>query len=115
MYLDVYNENGYVRGFAHGNDLVVSRHDLEEGEYYSPALVIYNYGDQGIDVVVSGEIPRRGDISGTTISWDPYYIDKGSNLAFRVYENVTGGTSGDFEIIWFCNNNEVGEFRWRVE
>ncbi len=107
-HLDVNSGYEYVRGVYEGPFADFPGKDLSEGEYYSPALVIWNSGDQPIGVSVSC-------VTGDYVSaWKEYPVEPGGNLVYRLFDGEKTGSVGTHTITWYCNGMEAAKFTWIV-
>ena len=109
LYLDVNNEKGYVRGVAQESGTTVSAAELTAEEYYSPALVVWNQGDEPAVVTVAFTL------DGETAAWGETTVKAKGNVAFRTNAKRLRGQTGAHRISWRCNDVEMGEFTWTVE
>ncbi len=115
MHLDVNDENrGFVRGVASGNSANVRRDGLKQGEYYSPALVLWNNGR--VEASTAG-IQYRLDGGERMCFQTGAAIAPGSNAAYRLYGSFADslkGAQGAHEIIWYRDGFRLGSFAWSL-
>ena len=109
MHLDVNNDDGYSRGITQQDGAAVRLRDLSSGEYYSPALVIWNDSRGAVSVAVSYKL------DGETGGWGAYRVEPNSNLAFRTNAAQLKGKTGYHEIVWYCDGIRIDAFTWWVE
>ncbi len=109
MYLDINDGNGYVRGVLSESGKRVRLQDLGPGQYYTPALAIYNYGSRPLNVQVSYRF------NGRESGWKETTINGESNLAYRTFMKSLAGARGYHEITWYCDGNFLGTFTWTVD
>ncbi len=106
MYLDINDANGYVRGVLSESGQRVRKKDLGQGQFYTPAMVIYNYGSSPLTVQVSYRYDDETDY------WNEVTIKGNSNIAFRTNERGYWNPDGYHEITWYCDGNVLGTFNW---
>ncbi len=107
MYLDVNTNSGYVRGVTDRSGVTVYDSDLGSGEFYTPAMVIWNTRDKEykarVTYMLDGEC---GGWSGKST------VQPGSNIAFRTNVRPNWNADGKHEIVWYVNGYCVGVFTW---
>ena len=108
MYLDINDANGYVRGVLSESGQRVRTGDLGQGQFYTPAMVIYNNGSSPLTVRVSYRL------DGETDYWNEVTIKGNSNIAFRTNKRCYWNPDGYHEITWYCDGNVLGTFNWTV-
>ncbi|MDO4865991.1 MAG: transglutaminase domain-containing protein [Clostridia bacterium] len=108
MHLDANNAGGYVRGITDQSGTTVSNGDLGSGEFYSPAMVLWNAGNTAFDATVSCRF------EGALKEWNPSTIQPDSNAAYRVNERSTWTEDGWHAVAWYVNGMRIGAFTWRV-
>ena len=108
LYLDVNDRQGFVRGASGDVSPALSLSQLKAGEYYAPALVLYNEGQSDFPAIVSYRL------EGQTISWGEYRVPAGSNLAFRTLAAQLRGKTGAFAVSWYVNGIPLCVCRWTV-
>ena len=108
MYLDLYKNRNYVRGAAEGQNVRVKLAGLAPGEYYSPALVIWNQGSRPFRVTV------RYSLDGQPGGWGEAAVQPGSNLAFRIDEPGLKGKAGKHTVTWYVDGLRLDTFVWDV-
>ena len=109
MHLDVNDRNGFSRGITQWSGTGVLIQDLAAGEYYSPAMVIWNNSGRTVTAAVSCSL------DGQRSGWNTIAIAPGSNAAFRTNAVQLQNRMGSHEIIWYCGGIRLGVFEWRVE
>lgn len=109
MHLDLWNQDGFVRGIADYSQGRFRSGDLLPGEFFSPALVIWNSGPTGHEGVVAYRL------DGTYRSFAISTVQPSSNLAYRPSLPQLHGSLGRHEITWYFNGMRLGTFVWTVE
>ena len=110
MFLDINDENGIVRGVLDKTGQRVRMKDLAQGQYYAPAMVIYNFGSTPLPVHVSYRLDGK-----MYDYWNDVTIKGESNIAFRTYKRAFGLPAGNHEITWYCDGNILGTFNWTAD
>ena len=109
MHLDVNGGNGFSRGVTRQSGTSVRLAALSAGEYYSPAMVLWNGGSRPVKADVSYELDgRRG-------SWGTAEIRPGSNLPYRTDAEWLRDKTGSHRIVWYFGGIRIGVFTWRTE
>lgn len=108
MHLDINNADGFKRGITQKQGITVKQSELLMGEYYSPALVIWNESPSPVRVKVSYNLDGKYRV------WKESEIKPGSNIAFRTNASHLKGQAGNHEIIWYCGGMRLGDYFWRV-
>ena len=109
MHLDLNGKNGFIRGISSRDNPSVSLKTARSGEYFSPAMVLYENGKTVTPVTVSCRM------NGSWKSWGSCSVQPKSNLAFRANTAAQEGRRGRFEITWYVNGNRLGVFHWTVK
>lgn len=107
MHLDVNNAGGFVRGITDQSGTTVSSGSLSSGEFFSPAMVIWNNGNTAFDAAVTCRF------EGGLKEWNPLPILPGSNGAYRVNERSARTGDGWHFVTWYVNGMRIGVFAWR--
>ncbi len=110
MYLDLYDQKGYVRGITDQSRKSYKLNRLQPGQYYAPAVVIWNQSSKPVPVTVSYRID-----TGIVYRWSQCSVQNGSNIAFRSYEKQLAGQRGTHQVTWYCDGNRLGTFTWKTE
>ena len=108
-HLDVNNGGGYTRGITQENGVSVRLRDLGSGEYYSPALVIWNSSRSPVTLTITYSL------DGNRSGWGPWTVQAGTNTAFRIRPEWLRNYPGPHEIIWYCGGIRLGSFSWNVQ
>ena len=109
MYLDLYDQNGYVKGVTDKTGKSFSKNALKKGQYYAPAVVIWNNSAKSYPVTVSHSL------NGKAVHvWDKCSVDAKSNLAFRITDQTLRGKTGTQKITWYVNGYVLGTFTWKI-
>ena len=108
MHLDINNAGGFVRGAAEGKSASVKQAALKKGEYYAPALVIWNNG-RPLTVTVSYSLDGKKETFRETA------IAQNSNGAFRTFAGSLKGKAGRHSVTWYYNGLRLGTFTWTVK
>ena len=108
MHLDVNNAGGFVRGITDQSGTTVTNGSLGSGEFYSPAMVLWNTGNTPFDTTVTYRF--EDEFKG----WNPWTIQPDSNSAYRVNERSTWTEDGWHAVAWYVNGMRLGAFTWRT-
>ncbi len=109
MHLDVNSNGGYSRGITDKSEASVQINDLAFGEYYTPALVIWNNGESATKITITYTL------DGISGGWPATEVLARNNIAFRTNASQLKGKSGPHEIVWYCDGIRLGTFNWTVE
>ena len=109
MHLDVNNGSGFARGITDKSGQTVRLRSLASGEYYTPAMVIWNSSRRAVRVTVSCRL------DGQWIRWNACEVQADSNIAFRTNADRLRGVTGSHEIVWYCGGIRLGAFTWQVK
>lgn len=110
VHLDVNNSDGFLRGISENEGLTVTEKELNEDEFYSPALVIQNNSNSAIQATISCKLDGYYHLTWEECIFIPY-----SNLAFRINASFLKNQTGNHEIIWYYDEKELVSFTWNVE
>ena len=109
MHLDVNDSNGFSRGITDKSEAFVYIKSLASGEYYTPALVIWNNGGSAVKVNITYTLDGNQD------GWPTVEVRARNNIAFRTNASQLKGKTGPHIIIWYYNGIRLGIFTWTVE
>ena len=109
MHLDVNNQNGFNRGITQESGKKVQLKNLSAGEYYTPALVIWNDGYTPVKVDISY------NLDGRFYRWSQAEVKANSNVVFRTNASQLKNKTGSHRIVWYCDGIPLGFFEWQVE
>ena len=110
MYLDLYNSKGYVKGVTDKSGRSYKQSRLKSGQYYAPAVVIWNNSAKPVSVTISYRLD-----GGAVKAWNKTTVQPRSNLAYRTYLQELTGKRGKHTVVWYCDGNRLGAFTWTLE